>query len=288
MTPPTQNIIHIDGFSFRFGQKLILDNVSFSVAQGESLAIVGPNGAGKTTLIKCLDALFDGVAGTTKTGTIEIDGRPLPSYSRKQLARLVSYVPQADGHLAPFTVEQFITMARYPHLSPFSPVDRRDLDIVQETMARTDTARFAGRSLESLSGGERQSVFIAAAIAQGAKIILLDEPTTFLDYRHQEDIRRLLAQTAVGDDLTMVSVTHDVNRAALESDRIVALCQGRVVFIGRPDEIMKPDVLESIYETPFLMVDHPQTGLPVIVPRDCAHGRSKITAAQPSNDPRGA
>lgn len=285
MTPPTQDIIRIDGFSFRFGRKTILDDVSFSVARGESLAIVGPNGAGKTTLIKCLDALFDGVAGTSQSGTIEIDDRPLDGYSRKRLARLVSYVPQADGHVAPFSVEQFITMARYPHLSPFSPADEQDLAVVRRTMERTDTARFADRLLDSLSGGERQSVYIAAAIAQGAKIMLLDEPTTFLDYRHQDDIRRLLAQTAADDEATMISVTHDVNRAALQSDRIVALRQGRVAFVGRPEEIMKPDVLQSIYDTPFLMVDHPRTGLPVIVPGDCTHDECMRTS---ENDSRGA
>lgn len=270
MPSSSDNIIRIDSFSFSYGRKQILDDVSFNVARGESLAIVGPNGAGKTTLIKCLDALLDGVAGAIKSGTIELDGRVIADYSRKQLARLVSYVPQADGHVAPFNVEQFITMARYPHLSPFSPVDGHDLDVVRETMERTDTARFAERSLESLSGGERQRVFIAAAIAQGAKIILLDEPTTFLDYRHQDEVRRLLAQTAQADDLTMISVTHDVNRAALESDRIVALCEGRVTFIGNPKEIMRPEVLQRIYGTTFIMVDHPETGLPVIVPRDCA------------------
>ena len=267
MPSSSDHIIRIDGFSFSFGRKRILDCVSFEVARGESLAIVGPNGAGKTTLIKCLDALLDGVAGANKSGTIELDGRPIGDYSRKELARLVSYVPQADGHVAPFNVEQFITMARYPHLSPFSPVDGHNLDIVHETMEKTDTARFANRSLESLSGGERQRVFIAAAIAQGAKIILLDEPTTFLDYRHQDEVRRLLAQAAEADDLTMISVTHDVNRAALESDRIVALREGRVVFDGKPEDIMQPEVLQRIYDTGFLMVDHPQSGLPVSVPQ---------------------
>ncbi len=270
MPSPPDHIIRINGFSFRYGRKQILDDVCFNVARGESLAIVGPNGAGKTTLIKCLDALLDGVAGAVKSGTIELDGRPIADYSRKELARLVSYVPQADGHVAPFDVEQFITMARYPHLSPFSPADGHDLDVVRETMEQTETAQFAHRSLESLSGGERQRVFIAAAIAQGARIILLDEPTTFLDYRHQDEVRRLLGQTAASEHLTMISVTHDVNRAALESDRIVALCEGRVVFVGSPREIMRPEVLQRIYGTPFLMVDHPQTGLPLIVPRDCA------------------
>ena len=268
MTPPTHDIIRIDRFCFSFGRKPILDNVSFNVVRGESLAIIGPNGAGKTTLLKSLDSLFDGVAGTVQSGNIELDGRPLADYSRRQLARLVSYVPQADGHVAPFSVEQFITMARYPHLSPFAPAAERDLAVVRETMEQTDTARFADRRLDSLSGGERQTVYIAAAIAQGAKIMLLDEPTTFLDYRHQDEVRRLLAQAASNADLTMISVTHDVNRAALESDRIVALREGRVAFIGRPRDLMNTDTLEKIYDTPFLMVEHPTADLPVVVPGD--------------------
>lgn len=262
----SQDIIRINDFSFRYGRKLILDGVTFSVARGESLAVVGPNGAGKTTLLKCLDALLHHEQGVKMSGEIEIGGRPLPSYSRKELARLVSYVPQADGHVAAFSVEQFIAMARYPHLSPFSPASQNDLDVVRRTMERTETAQFASRPLDSLSGGERQRVYIAAAVAQGAKIMLLDEPTTFLDYRHQHEVRRLLAQTAADDELTMICVTHDVNRAALESDRIVALREGRVAFIGRPSELMKPEVLQGIYDTPFHMVEHPQTGLPVIVP----------------------
>ena len=277
MPSPPDHIIRIDGLSFSFGRKRILDDVSFNVARGESLAIVGPNGAGKTTLVKCLDALLDGVAGASRSGTIEIDGRPIAEYSRKELARLVSYVPQADGHVAPFNVEQFITMARYPHLSPFSPVDGHNLDVVRRTMNQTDTARFAERSLESLSGGERQRVYVAAAIAQGAKIILLDEPTTFLDYRHQDEVRRLLAQTAAADDLTMISVTHDVNRAALESDRIVALCEGRVTFVGRPEEIMRPEVLQRIYGTEFLMVDHPENrAAGDRAPRLCPQVRQRV------------
>ena len=271
---PAVSISHLSK-TYRNGHHALRD-VSMDIVRGEILALLGPNGAGKTTLIKCLDALLDGEAGMSKSGTIEIDGRPIADYSRKELARLVSYVPQADGHVAPFNVEQFITMARYPHLNPFSPADGHDLAVVRETMERTETAMFADRSLESLSGGERQRVFIAAAIAQGAKIVLLDEPTTFLDYRHQAEVRRLLVQTAAADDLTMISVTHDVNRAAMESDRIVALREGRVVFVGQPREIMRPEVLQRIYDTPFLMVDHPQTGLPVIVPRDCAgEGRAR-------------
>ena len=254
-------IIAVRDFSVQLGGKAILDRVSFEVRPGEALAIVGPNGAGKTTLLKCLNRILTGHAGR-----IELAGREVASYSRRELARLVSYVPQADAHAIPFTVEQFVLMGRYPYLSPFSPVGPSDRQAVHQAMTLTGTEAFADRMLDTLSGGERQKVFIAAALAQNARIMLLDEPTTFLDYHHQEEIRRLLAQTGADDNLTTVSVTHDVNRAALESDRIVALREGRVVFDGRPDEIMKPDVLERIYASPFLLVEHPRTGLPMIVP----------------------
>ena len=255
-------VIDVEGFSFRIGKQEILRDVSFAVRRGEYVSIVGPNGAGKTTILKCLDRILVG-----GSGRIEICGQALASYSRKQLARLIGYVPQADGRVFPYTVEQFVLMARYPYLSPFSSVSREDRQAVGRALALTDTSRFAQRRLDTLSGGERQEVFLAAAIAQGTEILLLDEPTTFLDYRHQDKIQTLLARVRGEAEVTIVAVTHDVNRAALDSDRIVGLRAGSVVFRGSPSELMKPDVLGGIFEASFLMVAHPGASLPVIVPR---------------------
>jgi len=254
-------LIRLDNFSFQLGDKPILCDVSFDVSEGEYVAIVGPNGAGKTTLIKCIDRLLFG-----GTGSIEICGRPLHQYRQKELARLISYVPQADGRVFPFTVEQFVLMGRYPYLSPFSAVSKEDRRAVDEALQRTGTAEFAGRLLSTLSGGERQKVYVAAALAQGGKIMLLDEPTTFLDYRHQAEISALLSRINRSSGVTIVAVTHDVNQAALRSDRIVALRDGRVAFCGLARQIMDPDVLQEIYGTTLLLVDHPQADLPVIVP----------------------
>jgi iron complex transport system ATP-binding protein len=260
-TQTAETVIAIRGFSFRLGKKQILRDVTFSVRRGEYLSIVGPNGAGKTTLLKCLDRI---VAGGS--GQIEILGRPLASYRQKELARHVSYVPQADGRVFPFTVEQFVTMGRYPYLSPFTAVSKEDHQAVRDAQQQTGTLEFADRLLDTLSGGERQKVYVAAALAQGASILLLDEPTTFLDYRHQAEIRGLLMRANREAGVTVVAVTHDVNTAALESDRIVALRDGAVVFCGTPGELMRPDVLKKIYDTPLLLVGHPGAGLPVIVP----------------------
>ena len=261
-------VIEIHHFSFGLEKKEILRDVSFRVHQGEYLSIVGPNGAGKTTLLKCLDRIYTG-----GTGEIRVFGRPLESYRQKDLARRISYVPQADGRVFPFTVAQFVLMGRYPYLSPFSSITKEDRQAVAEALERTGTREFADRLLNTLSGGERQKAYIAAALAQGADVLLLDEPTTFLDYRHQAEVRDLLARVNASG-VTIVTVTHDVNRAVLESHRIVALRGGSVVFCGRPVDVMHPEVLRQIYDTPFLLVNHPHADLPVIVPRIPSHEES--------------
>ncbi len=261
--PHTSNtILEIDKFSFQIGSKEILRDVSFSVRQGEYLSIVGPNGAGKTTLLKCLDRIYRG-----GTGKITVFDQPLESYRQRDLARRLSYVPQADGRVFPFTVEQFVLMGRYPYLNPFSSVGHEDMEAVQQVMERTGVDEFAHRKLDTLSGGERQKVYIAAALAQGAEVLLLDEPTTFLDYRHQAEVRDLLAEVNRNSGVTVVAVTHDVNRAAMDSHRVVALSDGSVVFDGTPSEIMQPEVLQRIYGTSFLLVGHPQGEVPIIAPQ---------------------
>ncbi|NLY01182.1 MAG: ABC transporter ATP-binding protein [Rhodopirellula sp.] len=253
--------VEVRDFSFRLGKKAILHDVSFTVRRGEYLSIIGPNGAGKTTLLKCIDRILTG-----GKGEIRVFGRPLASYRQKELARRISYVPQADGRVFPFTVEQFVLMGRYPYLSPFSSVGLEDRRAVREALERTATTEFAGRLLNTLSGGERQKVYLAAALAQRADVLLLDEPTTFLDYRHQSEIRDVLALANAESGVTVVTVTHDVNRAALDSGRIVALRDGAVVFRGLPREVMQPSVLERIYGTGLLLVPHPQANVPVIIP----------------------
>jgi ABC-type cobalamin/Fe3+-siderophores transport system ATPase subunit len=255
-------VLEAKNFSFSLDGKEILHNVSFSVRRGEYVAIAGPNGAGKTTLLKCFDRLLSG-----GTGELEICGLPRNRYSQKALARLVAYVPQADSRMIPFSVEQFLLMCRYPYLSPFSAAGHSDRQAVHEALHRTGTAQFAERIVSTLSGGERQKVYLAAALAQGAPIWLLDEPTTFLDYNRQLEIHSLLWSANKEFGVTILAVTHDLNHAVLETDRVVALKQGTVVFNGLPVEIMKSEVLQEIYDTPLLLVDHPWKKIPMIVPQ---------------------
>jgi iron complex transport system ATP-binding protein len=256
-----QVIMEMQDYSFRVGEKLILDNVSFTVREGEYLAIIGPNGAGKTTLLRCLDRIYTG-----GEGAIFLKRKKLEDYSRRALSTLVSYVPQADGRYFPFTVREFVMMGRYPHLSPFSSFKKQDLTVVREMLALTGSADFAERNLNTLSGGERQKVFIAAALAQEGRILLLDEPTTFLDPKHQSEINALLRRLNRKFGITIVAVTHDINSAAQWSDRVLALRNGRTHYLGSAEQVMSNRVLEGVYDKSFLFVKHPQTGLPVIVP----------------------
>jgi iron complex transport system ATP-binding protein len=255
------SIIEISSFSFAISGKEILKNISFTVREGEYVSIVGPNGAGKTTLLKCISRIHKG-----GRGKIHVAGRDLLTFSQRDLAQQVSYVPQAGGQHAPFTVYEFVLMGRYPYLSPFSPPSAADKTAVNEALAVTGTSEFAQRFLGTLSGGERQKVYIAAALAQAARVLLLDEPTTFLDPKHESDIYRLLARINRERGVTIVSVTHDINSAVLTSRTLLALKGGSVAFSGSAEEFMKEEILRDIYEKPFELMKHPRYGRNIIAP----------------------
>ncbi|MFA6470506.1 MAG: ABC transporter ATP-binding protein [Candidatus Latescibacterota bacterium] len=256
----THESITISNYSFSIGDKSILHDISLAVNGGEFLSIIGPNGAGKSTLIKCLIRI-----NTGGKGEISLAGKPLESYRQKELACLLGYVPQSDGRSLPFSVEEFVMMGRYPYLSPFTPISHRDEQAVQDALDLTGTGHLADRVMNTLSGGERQNVLIAAALAQGTRILLLDEPTTFLDPKHVAAVHRILKRINLERGITIVMVTHDINAAALLSNRIAILKEGRVAFEGFPEEVMRNSVLSGIYDKSFLFVTHPVTGQQLIV-----------------------
>ena len=254
-------IIEINDFSFSLGNNVILDSISLMIFEGEYFSIIGPNGAGKTTLLRCLMRIFRG-----GKGVINIGEKPLNKYRQKELAKLISYVPQADSRSMPFTVKEFLMMGRYPYLSPFTSFTHEDRQAVKDALVLTETTQIANRRLNTLSGGERQTVCIASALAQGARIMLLDEPTTFLDPKHESDILRIITKINREHDITVVSVTHNINNAALHSDRIGILKNGRVVFSGNAGDVMNNIVLKNVYEKSFSFVKHPGTGTLIILP----------------------
>ena len=255
---PAVDIRHL---RLELGGAVILDDVSLAVREGEYLAIVGPNGAGKTSLIRCVNRVHRGWRGS-----VSIRGIVLAAFTQRELARLVACVPQAGGRTSPFTVRETILMARYPHLTPFVAVGWRDHQFVEDALALTGVGPLADRPMHSLSGGERQMVFLAAALAQDARILLLDEPTTFLDPSHRDEFRTVLRTINRTKGVTVVAVTHDINCAALDADRIFALKRGRPAFCGTPEQFMTSDTLHDVFGRRFVFAEHPQTGEAVVVP----------------------
>lgn len=241
--------IQINELRISLSGKEILRGVSLSIAQGEYVSIIGPNGAGKTTLMRCLLGTY------SYQGSARISGLECYAANNRELAKTVSYVPQTHDMEFPLTVRDFVMMGRYPYLSPLAPAQKTDTDAVEKAMKMTGTAPFRERFLRTLSGGERQKVYIAAALAQETPVMLLDEPATFLDWKHQAEVMQLLKKINTECGATIVAVNHDLNSAARWSDRIIAIKDGRILLDGSPDEIIQPGPLNELFETEFIRTE---------------------------------
>jgi len=251
----------VEELSVHLGEAEILREVSLAVGGGEFLTVIGPNGAGKSTLLRCLDGIL-----APSSGQVLIDDRPIEEFDRRELARTVSYVPQPDAGPLDYGVRSFVEMGRYPHINAWAALTKADAAAVDDAMELTGVAELADRSMSSLSGGERQRASIAAALAQGGSILLLDEPTSFLDYRHQVQILDLLDHLHDENDLTIVAVTHDLNSTVASSDAVIALKDGRVAATGNPAELLDADTLAAIYDANFRLVAGGHRGLPLVLP----------------------
>lgn len=253
--------IEIRDLVVRLGQNEVLGGVDLDVGGGELLAIIGPNGAGKSTLLRALDGLEE-----AQRGRVEIDGRAVSGYRRRDLARVVSFVPQTEVPADDYTVRAFVEMGRYPHLATWSALTAEDRRAVDEALDLTEIGHLALRRMKTLSGGERQRVWIAAALAQGGTILLLDEPTSFLDYRHQVQILDLLGGLHAEGGYTVVAVTHDLNGLVADADSVLALVDGRAEFSGPPEALFDAATLARIFGNDFVLVDGGRRGLPLVMP----------------------
>jgi len=253
-------IIQIKDLSISLSGNEILKGISIDVDAGNYVSIIGANGAGKTTLVKCLAGIHDGWEGS-----IRIDGKSPGALTHRAKAQLCSYVPQAEGRLNPLTVEEFVATGRYPHLSAFTSMGKDDYAAIDRELERAGLHAFRKRRMATLSGGERQMAFIAAALAQDTRILLLDEPSTFLDYRHQHNVANMLKSACRERGITVVAVHHDINTATACSDRIHAIKDGEIAFSGTPAEVANAEILESIYGTEFEIAPSPQRPLPYVI-----------------------
>jgi iron complex transport system ATP-binding protein len=225
----------------------ILRSLDLEIGSGECLAIIGPNGAGKTTLLRLLAGLLE-----PTTGNVCWRGEDYRGLARRQVARGIAYVPQIRSAVIPLTVEQMVVLGRFPYLSTWQMAPGADdLERVEQALAIVGLQALRKRAMDSLSGGERQAVFIAAALAQEAEALLLDEPTTHLDARHQLEVARLLMGLRRDRSQSIVLTTHDLNLAARLADRVLALESGRAVALGSPAEILVADRLGEIFDAPF-------------------------------------
>lgn len=240
-----------------------LDGLSFHVQAGEVLGVVGPNGSGKTSLLKVLARAL-----TPEEGRVSLFDQDLDFMTQQKVACLVGVVPQETQHLFPFTVAETVLMGRFPHRSRrrwmggFGWESRHDMTVAEQAMRTLDIEPLASRAVTDLSGGERQRVLIARALAQTPKVLLLDEPTAFLDLHHQVEICSVVRRLTDEHGLTVVLVSHDLNLVSQYCDRILLLDRGQIVGLGTPDTVIKPDVLESVYRCRVFVDRHPSSGLP--------------------------
>jgi iron complex transport system ATP-binding protein len=247
----------VKDLSHCYGKRSVLSSISFSVQEGEFFIIIGPNGSGKTTLVKTISGAI-----RPQKGQLEIFGRPIRSYSGKALARNVAVVPQMPPADVPFTVAEVVLMGRSPHLNLLEIEKRRDLELAQRAMSFTNVEHLAGRRFDQLSAGERQRAFIARAICQQPRIIVLDEPTAPLDLAHQVHVMDLLERLRSEEKITIIMVSHDLNLAGFYADRLLLLKDGGVVSLGKPDEVLTFQTLEQAYGCVLLVDENPVKKVP--------------------------
>jgi iron complex transport system ATP-binding protein len=252
-------VIDLRGVTVALGGRPVVDGVDAAVAEGEWLALIGPNGAGKTTLLRA-------VAGLVPfTGSIEIGGRPIEELRRSELSRLVAVVPQEPSTPPWMTVAEYVLLGRTPHLGPLAKEGRRDREAAARALARLDLVGYEERRLGTLSGGEKQRVVVARALAQEAQIILLDEPTAALDIGHQQQALELLDLLRGESGLTLVAAMHDLTLAAQYADRMVLLDAGKVAAEGVPRDVLTETLIAGHYGASIDVV--PVGGRIAIVPR---------------------
>jgi len=251
------SIIKLEQIGFKYNEHQVLKNVSFEVKRGEFLGILGPNGSGKTTLLNVIDGIL-----IPQEGELWINGTSCNKLKRENLAKIIAVVPQESLMIFPFTVQEIVLMGRAPHLGKWRFEGETDFRIAHQAMEMTDTLSLMNRSMNALSAGERQRVLIARALAQQPQIMLLDEPTAFLDIRHQIDFFDLIKTLNKNQTLTVIGVTHDINLASLYCDRIILLRDGRIHCMGSPEEVIAESHIREVYETNVTVDRNPVTGQP--------------------------
>ena len=250
-------ILKLRNIGFKYEENEVLKNIDLDVNSGEILGILGPNGSGKSTLLRVMDGIL-----IPQSGEIHINGKPYRNFKRSHLAREVAMVAQEQHFRFSFSCIEVVLMGRFPHLKRMQFENHNDLRIAMEAMKATHAQEFAERSIHDLSGGEKQRVLIARALAQEPRVILLDEPTSFLDLKFKREVFKLISSLSNEKKLGVAIVSHDIDLVAQYCSKIILLKNGTVYRKGDPYTVITAENIEDVYECPVLVDQNPLSGSP--------------------------
>ena len=250
-------VLALKDVGYNYGTFWALKGISLNIDRGEILGILGPNGSGKSTLLKIMDGLL-----VPQEGEVFLSGRPMNAMGRSQVAREVAMVAQENYFSFSFSALEVVLMGRFPHLGRLQFEGEKDLAVAAKALKTTHAEGLAKRSIHTLSGGEKQRVLLARALTQEAKIILLDEPTSFLDLKYKRETFHLISSLSSGQHLSFVVVSHDIDLAAQYCHRIVMIKEGVVHNTGAPDQVITAPIVEDVYDCPVVVDKNPVTGTP--------------------------
>lgn len=253
-------MLKIQNLSVNYGSRRILHEVSLDVQSGEILALIGPNGAGKSTLIRAASGVIPYI------GHVRTNGDDFASLSTLQRARYIATVPQAVSLPPAYTVWETVLLGRTPYLGFLGQPSRKDEEIARQSLARVSALPFADRRVGELSGGEQQRILLARALCQSTPILLLDEPTAHLDLQYQVGLLELVHELAHRDKLAVLIALHDLNLAAHYADRVALMVAGNIKSIGKPQEVLRPELIEEAYCLPVQVIKHPFLDIPLVLP----------------------
>jgi iron complex transport system ATP-binding protein len=254
-------MLNIKNLNFAYLESEVLSDINISVSTTEFVGIIGPNGAGKSTLLKSLLGFLN-IPGEC----ILINDKAIHEYPKKELGKYIAYVQQETEFSFSFTVKEIVKMGRYPYSKGIGFISDEDERIIKDAMQKMEITEFANRSFNELSGGEKQRVVIASALAQQPKILLLDEPTSSLDLHHQIDIYKILKILQRDTNLTTIVVTHDINLAAQYCERIILMNHGKVIKDGKPDLVLQFKLLQEIFGVNVYIDINPMTKSLYVLP----------------------